>query len=1210
MPWIGNGLYLSGLSPIPNLDLTPFAFTLSGVAFAWALFRFRLLDIVPVARRAVIDGMPDGVIVLDGQNRIIDLNLAAQRIIGPAATNAIGQPAAQILAGYADLVDRFRRTMEDRAEISLDQDDGQHHYELEISPLTSQRDQLLGRVVVLHDITARKAAETALRDQKQRFENLVAVARATAEQPTLEGTLQNALNVATNLTQVEAGSLFLLDEQGFVTHHIAAFGKNTPGQEPGYIRQVMDKGLAGWVVRHHQAALVYDTGQDERWLPFPDNYPYPIRSALAVPIISGAGVSGVLTLVHPTPAYFNPEHQQLMQAAADQMALAIRNAQIFEAQRRMADRQITLYEVLHSIAGQADPEQVVRVAVDTITEFAGWPKVLIGLPQQNQTAWTAVAVRGMPAALTGRAFSINRTVAGLALATGQTQLVSETAADQTHAPLGSTTRTVLATPLARGERILGVLSLESDRPAAYDPDDVLLVESLAEAIALTLDNAQLHAETQRRLKEQTALREASVVISSTLDLETVLGHITEQMARAVDVSSNYICSYEPDTRQATVLAEHFSPQAGSKEKISKLNTGYYLPQDFPSLADLLQAGQPIINQVDNPYLADIQRNHMRQFGAQTTLTIPVQVRGETIAYAELRDSRRRRDFSAEEIALCQGIAQQAAIAIEHARLYDETVQHAASLSALYTVTRVVSHALELEEALPQALWATLTSLGFDAGVISLTQPTTNQLYLAAEHGLPPDLSAFYHRQATMPHTLCSYVFNQQEPLTIDHLDREAPIDSSELVVMGFESYIGIPLQHQQQSLGTLSLFARRPHRLSDEELSLLTAIGNQIATAVTNVRLFQTITDQHSHLQALIEANRDGVLLIGMDQKILVANAPILNLLDLPGQATDWTNRPIFDLLADLRRHAPAAVRAAFSEIRRIQQGHEPPGEGEFEIPTRAIHWLNLPVLTGTTPLGRLIVLQDVTEARQLEKMRNDLTHTMVHDLRNPLTAIHSSLHLIEFAEGDFSPQQQWMLDVARNRSEGMLDLVNDILDVSQLESGRMPLERSPVSLENIIEETLQAQTPLAAGKNLDLDSNIPKSLPLPCADARLIERVLQNLVGNAIKFTPEGGQVYIKAHQPDEALLSNQPGFDPVIQISVEDTGPGIPPELQSRLFQKFTTGRQVGSGSGLGLAFCKLAIEAHGGKIWVQSEPNEGTIFNFTLPVNQIKNCQNGSK
>lgn len=172
-PWISNGLYLSGLSLIPHMDLTPFAFMLTGLAAGWNLFRFRFLDIVPVARQKIMEGMPDGVIVLDIQNRIVDFNPAAQQIINQPAAAIMGQWAGQVFADRADLVERYRDVLEAHSEILLGQDETKRYYDLHISPLFDRNHHLSGRLIVLRDVTERKQVEEALRQQEQQFRQVV-----------------------------------------------------------------------------------------------------------------------------------------------------------------------------------------------------------------------------------------------------------------------------------------------------------------------------------------------------------------------------------------------------------------------------------------------------------------------------------------------------------------------------------------------------------------------------------------------------------------------------------------------------------------------------------------------------------------------------------------------------------------------------------------------------------------------------------------------------------------------------------------------------------------------------------------------------------------------------------------------------------------------------------------------------------------------------
>jgi signal transduction histidine kinase len=237
--------------------------------------------------------------------------------------------------------------------------------------------------------------------------------------------------------------------------------------------------------------------------------------------------------------------------------------------------------------------------------------------------------------------------------------------------------------------------------------------------------------------------------------------------------------------------------------------------------------------------------------------------------------------------------------------------------------------------------------------------------------------------------------------------------------------------------------------------------------------------------------------------------------------------------------------------------------------------------------------MEDVTEREQLEQMREDLIHTMVHDLRNPLNGIMAALDLLRLQAGSHLPEKSLaMVDIAKQSSERMLNLINAILEINRLENGSMPLARRRSDLANLASETLQLQLSQAAAKSLRIDNEIAAGLPSVWVDRFLISRVIQNLLDNAIKFTPKHGHIRLEAAQtgPKE------------ITVAVSNDGPRIEPDVRDRLFDKFVVGSIEGRGSGLGLAFCRLAVEAHGGRIDVASDDAQ-TTFNFTLP------CYNGS-
>lgn len=225
---------------------------------------------------------------------------------------------------------------------------------------------------------------------------------------------------------------------------------------------------------------------------------------------------------------------------------------------------------------------------------------------------------------------------------------------------------------------------------------------------------------------------------------------------------------------------------------------------------------------------------------------------------------------------------------------------------------------------------------------------------------------------------------------------------------------------------------------------------------------------------------------------------------------------------------------------------------------------------------------------RRLEKLRDDLAHMVVHDLRNPLTGICGFLEFLEDEEfQNLSASAQKLVALARRSAAELLNMIGSILDVSKMGAGAMKLQLEPCDLAAFLRDLLATMQPLSGNRTVTLD--VPASPLSVTADAGLIRRVLQNLLSNAFRYTPSGGDVRIAvAPSPSD------------IRITVTDAGPGIAPEYHQRIFEKFGQVEDLKNrlGTGLGLTFCKMAVEAHGGHIGIESEVGKGSTFWFTLP------------
>lgn len=232
------------------------------------------------------------------------------------------------------------------------------------------------------------------------------------------------------------------------------------------------------------------------------------------------------------------------------------------------------------------------------------------------------------------------------------------------------------------------------------------------------------------------------------------------------------------------------------------------------------------------------------------------------------------------------------------------------------------------------------------------------------------------------------------------------------------------------------------------------------------------------------------------------------------------------------------------------------------------------------------------------ENRRDSLTHMIVHDLRTPLTSLLLGLQTVRVA-GALNPVQQECLSLGISGGQALLSMVNDLLDISKLEAGQLTLDYADIDVPTLISKAEQQVAALIQDKALTLTIEVPPSLAPLHADGEKLSRVLINLLGNAIKFTNDGGRITMRVGyaETEESLV-----------FAVEDTGEGIPPEAFLHIFEKFGQVRNSQAGhkmsTGLGLTFCKMVVEAHGGRIWVESSPGEGSTFRFTVPCSHTAN------
>jgi PAS domain S-box-containing protein len=434
------------------------------------------------------------------------------------------------------------------------------------------------------------------------------------------------------------------------------------------------------------------------------------------------------------------------------------------------------------------------------------------------------------------------------------------------------------------------------------------------------------------------------------------------------------------------------------------------------------------------------------------------------------------------------------------------------------------------------------------------------------------------------------------------------------------AWLGVPLIATDRAVGAIVLQRQHPAVPFDVwNREMLLAIAVHSAAAIQNAlaydasvrryyRTDEALARRIEQLRALLFAMKDGVLMVDIHARIVLVNPRAGELLgqnsdDLQGQVLDaehyagnlgFDRRELVSRLASL-----AAGRAFDAQTATFETDYLINDDGTAR---RFLQRADAPVLAASGEvIGWLILFRDVSDEQELAELRADLSRMVVHDLRNPLTTLASTIDLIESRLQSVSPrvlsEVSELFYQARRSGSDMLDMVDSLMEISQMEAGQTVLDAEAMHFGTLVERVVARLRPLAAQKQIELRFQNMAELPLVWADAEMIRRVLTNLLDNALKYTPAGGNITVNARREQIADAPTESG----ILCVIRDSGPGIPPEYRDNLFDRHMRTNQGGAqvrGTGIGLTFCKMAVEAHGGRIWVEDPVDGGGCFVFTLP------------
>jgi len=793
--------------------------------------------------------------------------------------------------------------------------------------------------------------------------------------------------------------------------------------------------------------------------------------------------------------------------------------------------------------------------------------------------------------------------------------------------------------LAEGSDAYHALQIGQSLELLFDQTTVVLATLFTQAIEQTLTDRLQEAEFMTQslvtateemdlaLQRTRTLYDVSQALATTLDLGEVLEVSASEMLQAMKVDEVGIILFDAEQGVGELVAEE-PPRPDPQPPPLR-----FALDSIPSLDEFLANGPAIpLEETRHKPLFNSLRDMIETRVAYLLLLLPLTTRGQITGLVYLGSRTETRSLRGDEVQLAHIMANQIAVAIENARFHEavknfnavlgrrvrERTQELAAekerVEYLYAIASETNTSLDLSQVLDRILQLVTQAAGVDRGAIMLRDRETDHLVCRAAIGARGILNVGASIPFHMGEGVVGWVAQQREPVVLGDVEQ----DPRWLAVPGhdvpYRSYIAVPIITSEEVMGVLTLAHANRDYFAEEHLRLLNAVAQEIGSAIHNAELYRYVQIQSERLgrllatqeaeasktRAVLESIADAVIFSDAEGHIVLANAAAENILGiLADQVRGRDIRDLVQLAAPEDRPAWQATMDSLMAGRSLRSESAPTARLTLQIGNRVANVHLSPVVTQKEEslfLGVVMVFRDVTRETEVDRMKTEFVSTVSHELRTPLTSIHGYVDLI--LDGDAGPvtdELREYLDIVKDNSNRLTALINDLLDISRIEAGRIRFNLIPLAAPSVVEEVLARVRPLAEERNLSLQVHAPADLPHIRADPEALSQVLDNLLSNAIKYTPAGGvTVSLSVRAQDDAL-----------QFDVIDTGIGISSADREKVFTRFFRADhpvvRFAGGTGLGLSIAKAIVEAHGGEIWTTSPaPNgQGSVFSFTIPL-----------
>jgi PAS domain S-box-containing protein len=894
------------------------------------------------------------------------------------------------------------------------------------------------------------------------------------------------------------------------------------------------------------------------------------RSVLAVPIELGEEVLGAIGFHRARPGDWPEGSIALAEGVARELGTALRATRLLEENERRLAHQAALLAAAQTLTSELSFEAVLERLVDEVVRLLRADAADCWLLDETRRTLRCVAVHGLPESEVGRRIEPGGTVAE-ALSGGRPVLNRDFQAEQPSENYRGFAEAMDAPISTRGE-IRGVFGVCSREPGRFDEADLELLDAFANLVSLALQNAEAFEDRSRQARIQQGFYRIAAVLGEPLSLEETYEAVAHAAAMALGGSSAALLMPRGDERE--VVGGHELP----------LTLRATLAGSEPGVALALAADERRI--VAAPDLAADERFDVgwRQAagaaGVAALLAVPVESPRSGGAGLALVLCDEPREFTDEDVELARHLADAARGALERSQLFEAERTSRALAQQLARTGGLLATELDPEAVLLEVAQQARMLLGADACTIALLEG--DELVVSAAAALADDAEAALGARASTTEHFTGDVAQSRLPVTVSSVEKDRRGTGGDpFLEAGHLAYLGVPLVGPEGGLhGVLAVYSRRPRAWQAEEVDALLALAGNTSAALSNAELYQRVAVEKERSFAILANIADGIVAVDREGMVVLWNAA----------AEQITGVPAVEALG----RAPAQVLSRSLD----SEGDAPSGDrlvsinrGDEEV------WLSLTEAVMRDPAGavagRIFAFRDISADRLVEQMKSDFVSTVSHELRTPLTSIYGFSETLLRRDVLFDEEERRVfIGYIASESERLTAIVDALLNVARLDTGDLQVNLGPMDMRPVLDEVVSGakQEVHANGHRFVLD--VPPEPLTAEADREKVRQVLQNLLENAVKYSPGGGTVTVEARRGNDT-----------IEVRVVDQGIGIPRLEQERIFRKFyraeATAQGGSGGTGLGLFIAQGLVAAMGGRIWVDSTEGEGSSFGFALPL-----------